>query len=204
VPLRGVRPTRHTPEGSAAHRRPSAPRRWSALIALALAASLSLCPTAAEAHDLGHDSVDCTVPWDCEIRWEDYTRFDTARRYGVAQWNRLGRVDIVPDNAATITDLEFIDYRKCDVTWDAFWTPRPAADRIGFNPCLITSHRFPDPPDPRAVAVHEIGHGLRLAHPSGHTPSPYWEARSIMYGCPRCGPTSTYHTHDVRDYRAMW
>jgi hypothetical protein len=88
--------------------------------AMALASG-SVWPSQALAHNLGKDSVDCTLPFDCEIRWVDHTRFGGPRRFGISQWNRLGRVDIVPDNVLTIADLEFIDYRDCAVTWDAFW-----------------------------------------------------------------------------------
>lgn len=161
---------------------------------------------AAQAHNLGADSVDCTIPFDCEIRWEDYTRYDDARQFGIGQWNALGRIDIAPDGPLTITDVEFIDWSDCGVTWDGFWDPRGASDAIGLNPCNVTSTRFPnqDPPDPRAVMVHELGHGLRLAHPSGDNVSAHWEANSIMYTCARCTPTSTYHDHDIGDYRTQW
>jgi len=175
------------------------------ILALLLLMLGAVAPPSAPAHDQGRDSVDCTIPFDCEIRWEDYSRFDNTRRYGIAQWNRLARVDIVPDVPLTVADLEFIDYSKCDVAWDGFWSPRRGADVIAFNPCTVRSRKFYDPPDPRAVAVHELGHALRLAHPpSGGTLSRYWRARSIMFCCPRCGPTSTYHAHDIRDYRATW
>jgi len=171
-----------------------------ALSAVALCVTSSASAPPAEAHGLGNDSVDCTVPFDCEIRWEDQTRYDGARRFAIGQWNRLGRVDIVPDSAATIADLEFVDYKDCDARWDAFWSPRGVSDTIGFNPCSITSHKYSHRPDPNAVAVHEVGHALRLAHPSGR----YWQRRSIMYACARCTPTSTYHAHDVNDYRRTW
>jgi hypothetical protein len=77
------------------------------------------------------------------------------------------------------------------------------ADVLAFNPCNLTSHKFPDPPDPNAVAVHELGHALRLAQVT-RDESAYWERRSIMYNCPRCTSTSTYHAHDINDYRRTW
>ena len=175
-----------------------------ALGALTLLVISSASAPTAQAHRLDADSVDCTVPFDCEIRWEDHTRLDSARRFAIAQWNRLGRVDIVPDSAATIADLKFIDFKDCDVQWEAFWSPRAGADVIGFNPCNITYDKFRSPPDPRAVAVHEVGHALRLAHPTGRRVSAYWARRSIMYHCARCTPTSSYRAHDVGDYRRMW
>ena len=175
-----------------------------ALVALAICVSSSVSAPPAEAHRLYADSVDCTVPLDCEIRWEDHTRFDSARRFAIGEWNRLGRVDILPDSAVTIADLKFIDFRDCDVRWEAFWSARVGADVIGFNPCTITRAGSRNPPDPRAVAVHEVGHALRLAHPSGSRVSSYWARRSVMYNCARCTPTSSYRAHDVDDYRRTW
>lgn len=194
-----MRPHTRTERGSSLRIPWLARRAWlsAALSVLALWAAGA---PAAQAHGLGADSVDCTIPWDCEIRWEDQTRFDGARRFAIGQWNRLGRVDIVPDTATSIADLEFVDYKDCDAAWEAFWSPRGASDVIGFNPCKITDRRTRYPPDPNAAAVHELGHALRLAHPSGS----YWRTRSIMYACARCTPTSTYHAHDVGDYRRTW
>jgi hypothetical protein len=178
-------------------------KKWQALGALGAALALaSSVVSSAAAHDLRNDSVDCTGSA-CQIRWEDHTRYDDARRFAIGQWNRLGRVDILPDSALTVADLEWVDFNECDVKWEAFWSTRFGADVIGFNPCTITRQRT-FPPDPRAVAVHELGHALRLAHPSGECFSRHWMNHSIMYLCARCTPTSTYHHHDIGDYRAMW
>jgi hypothetical protein len=162
-------------------------------------------PRAADAHPHSADSVDCSGPGRCEIRWEDHTRYDDARRFAIYEWNRLRRVEILPDVPSVIADLDFIDYRDCDVAWEAFWSPRPGNDLIGFNPCNMWRRtKYGSPPDPRAVAVHELGHALRLGHPSGQRFSRFWRRRSIMYACARCTPRSSYFPHDVGDYRGTW
>jgi hypothetical protein len=56
----------------------------------------------------------------------------------------------------------------------------------------------------RASVTHEIGHALRLAHPSGQRESEYWRKRSIMYFCSSCVPFSAPQAHDKADYREIW
>jgi hypothetical protein len=136
-----------------------------ALGASLVPASIAVSPAAA--HDQRRDSVDCGLTFvACQVRWEDQTRYDDARRFAIGQWNRLGKVDIVPDSAVTVADLEFIDFNECGVTWDAFWSSRIGVDVIAFNPCSIRRTRL-YPPDPRAVAVHELGHARALPIPRG-------------------------------------
>jgi hypothetical protein len=55
----------------------------------------------------------------------------------------------------------------------------------------------------RATATHEVGHALRLGHPSSKE-SEYWRKRSIMYFCSSCVPFSAPQAHDKADYREIW
>ena len=55
----------------------------------------------------------------------------------------------------------------------------------------------------RATATHEMGHALRLNHPSDKE-SEYWRKRSIMYFCSSCVEFSEPQAHDKADYREIW
>ena len=170
------------------------------LVRIALLAQLVLLLSAgaASAHFLIPDSVNDETG---EMRWEDYTRYDEARRYGIGQWNRLGGVPILRDNAGTPTDLVFRDYRDCGTATVGYWEPKDRADFINFNSCYMGKVSVTDR---RASATHELGHALRLAHPSGANASEKWRKSSIMYYCSSCVPFSTPQAHDKADYREIW
>ena len=153
---------------------------------------------AASAHFLLGDSVNDESG---EMRWVDYTRFDGARTYGIDQWNRLNRVPILRDSAKTPADLVFRDYRDCGTGTVGYWEPKGGADAINFNACYMGKISRADQ---RSSATHEIGHALRLAHPSGSEQSEVWRKRSIMYYCSSCVPFSTPQDHDKADYREIW
>jgi len=153
---------------------------------------------AASAHYLIPDSVNDESG---EIRWEDYTRYDGPRTFGIGQWNRLGGVPILPDSAETPTDLMFRDFRDCRSGVIGNWQPTTGADFINFNTCYMNKVSTLSK---RAAATHELGHALRLAHPSGSRKSEYWRKRSIMYYCSSCVPFSAPRTHDKNDYRGIW
>lgn len=175
-------------------------RGKSSLVKTVLLAQLVLLLSvgAASAHYLMPDSVNNESG---EIRWQDYARYDDARKFGISQWHRLGRVPILRDSANTPTDLVFRDYGNCGSGVVSYWQPRDGADVVNFNRCgmqgLSTSDR-------RAVATHELGHALRLGHPSRSKDSAHWRRRSIMYYCPACTSFSAPKPHDKSDYHAIW
>ncbi len=159
---------------------------------------LLLSVGAASAHYLIPDSVNDESG---EIRWKEYTRYDDARNYGISQWHRLGRVPIVRDSANTPTDVVFRDFRDCGSGTVGYWQPNAGADFINFNTCYMNKVSTLSK---RASATHEVGHALRLAHPSGSRKSERWRKRSIMYYCSTCVPFSAPRTHDKNDYRGIW
>lgn len=153
-----------------------------ALITLAL-------PFSASAHFLGQSSVDGR-----EIKWEESTKYDGARNHAQDQWNALGRVNIAPDDALSYTDLDWGDVNYCSVTWDGQWVPRTAEDAIQLNTCYLDRQDYGDFQD-QAVATHELGHALGLAH--SFVPQ-------IMNDCSICSGVNTPQNHDREDYFALY
>ncbi len=169
------------------------------LVRIALVTQLVLLLSAgtASAHYLLGDSVNENGV----IRWEEYTRYDGARRFAIGQWNQLGGVSIWPDRPTTPTDLVFRDYRECGTGVIGSWEPRDGPDSINLNICYMEKLGSTGK---RATATHEVGHALRLAHPSGNKQSEYWRKRSVMYHCSSCVPFSAPQAHDKSDYREIW
>ena len=172
----------------------------SSLIKIAFLAQLVLLSSAgaASAHFLIPDSVN---DGSGEVRWVEYTRYDDARTYGIGQWNRLGGVPILRDSASTPTDLVFRDYRECGTGMVGYWEPKDGTDAVNLNVCYMEKLGSTGK---RATATHEVGHALRLAHPSGNKQSEYWRKRSVMYHCSSCVPFSAPQAHDKSDYREIW
>lgn len=156
----------------------------------------------AEAHRLGHTAVRGG-----NIRYSSGSDFDfvNARNWAVSQWNRL-KIPIARDTGSTDLDLQFRQYPgnsgpfKYD---DAYYDYRPSdVDKILFNtrlfkcprPCLSEYDR-------EAVAVHELGHALNLAHPRRTN---YWRTHSIMYGDAAATPFHSWQTHDKNHYNRYW
>jgi hypothetical protein len=95
-------------------------------------------------------------------------------------------------------DLEFKQYYKVSLT-QAYYDSRPTdVDKISFNRYRMDEFSTYDR---EAVAVHELGHALRL----GHTPTTkYWKNRSIMYWDAKATPWHRPQRHDKNDYRSIW
>jgi hypothetical protein len=136
-----------------------------------------------------------------EMRWKDGTRYDKARTFAIKQWNALNRVPILRDTQNTPTDLVFRDFRDCGTGVMGYWQPKDGADSINFNICSLNKQ---SDSVKRATATHELGHALRLAHPSGSKQSDYWRKRSIMYCCSSCLSFTKPQAHDKSDYRDIW
>lgn len=169
-------------------------RRVAICIAIFLAAFWMATGVAA-AHFLNSDSVDCGDNG-CEIRYEEYTKYDEANANAIDGWESIaGGVNIAPDIASTVTDLEVTDYSDSGDNRCGFWDPRVAADRIALNKASLDN----DTQRERwACVIHEWGHAHRLAHSFND---------QVMDDCPVCDTGGTYinpQNHDRDDYNQIW
>lgn len=135
----------------------------------ALAVFGVVAPSASADHFSGEDSVDGG-----EIRYEDYTKYDGARTRTIDAWNALGSINICPDDAWHICDLEVDDVDRPDNPAYGWWYGRDGADALKMNTATLD----PITPDSkrtdyiRHVMAHEFGHSLGIGTtliPSGTT-----------------------------------
>lgn len=161
-------------------------KRVGVMLILAVIFNVGLLGGAATAHELGRDSVDGN-----EIRWEDSTKWDSARRNAIRNWERVGCLTIAPDNWRTVTDLEFRDYRNANTNTTGYWQQRWGADRIYMNDHWMDQNN-------RAQRnhnmLHELGHATGLDH-NGRNDSVMRQGRLELNDLGR---------HDSADHRDMW
>jgi hypothetical protein len=148
----------------------------------------------ASAHSLRHDANDGG-----EIRREEYTWYDAEYKFGINEWDALGSVPI--QRSESDANLEFRDYQACGEGVLGHWMPGGGADLIAFNVCEMDKISVFDR---RATAVHEVGHALGLAHPSGSRKSNYWCNNSVMYFSSCKASLNTPQAHDRSDYYSLW
>ncbi|MDX3377375.1 matrixin family metalloprotease [Streptomyces sp. ME02-6991-2A] len=166
-----------------------------------LAVSLSVlagatAPAAFAADSRGKSSVDSG-----EIRWEDGTKFDDARKWAATAWYnteyKLTKIKIAPDAWNTITDLEWKDENRKDVSWVAQWRGKAGADAIVMNKAYLDDgKKYGTKAWRRKAAAHEMGHALGLGHRADGN-----LLAKTMGGLPsNARPTST----DRAGYNKLW
>ncbi|SEN29303.1 matrixin family metalloprotease [Lihuaxuella thermophila] len=156
-------------------------------ILFVLALSACFVPSLVFAHFLGYSAVD-----EGEIRWDSSTSYTAARDHAITVWNALGKVNIAPDTLSIIEDLTFLDDNRSDVSWDGLYTNTSGADEIYLNRYYL--QKYSDFKR-KAVAAHELGHALGLAH--SYRPN-------LMYQCSTCTGVNTPQQHDKADYYTLY
>lgn len=153
----------------------------------------------AQAHFICCHSVDGNG----NIHWRDYQQYDGARSWAVGEWNGVGRISILSDNNNVRNDLNWLDYAGGNNGIAGYWRnyPEPDPDVINFNIYYMNRYSVYDR---EAVAVHELGHALKLAHANQSGNDGYWIDRSIMYTCPACTAFHRAQAHDRNDYHYIW
>jgi len=133
-----------------------------------------------------------------EIRWGGSTIYTDARQWAIDKWNALDPINVLPDSAFTIEDLTWQDADVCSASWDGRWTLRTGADLVELNKCKLKDYTdFKR----RAVATHELGHGMGLGD---HTLSDFSSSAILMYYCSTCSGVNTPQSHDQSDYDSLW
>ncbi|MGY3205311.1 matrixin family metalloprotease [Streptomyces sp. TE5632] len=164
--------------------------------AAVVAGSLVPAPMAVAADSRGRSSVD-----DGEIRWEDETKFDDARKWAATAWcndqYNLKKIKIAPDAWNTVTDLEWKDETRKDVTWVAQWRGRAGADAIVMNRAFLDDgKKYGSKSWRRKAAAHEMGHVLGLDHKANGT----LMSKTIGYVPSNARPAAT----DRNVYHKLW
>lgn len=131
---------------------------------------------------------------DGEIRYEDYTQWNDSLTWAKDRWNEVGVIDVLPDSAGTITDLEIRDYSSSSDQLCGSAAQRGGADLISLNNYNYANYSTGQR---RACTTHEFGHTLKLDH--SYT-------TQVMDPCPVCSPSvyTTPQAHDKSDYHSVW
>ncbi len=102
-----------------------------------------------------------------EIRWTESSKYDSLRKHAITEWNRFRKINIAPDGASTVNDLEFRDYYDKNDRAAAKWERHGGVaqtDYIYLNKHWLDDVYEREPAYRKNIVVHELGHALGLCH----------------------------------------
>ncbi|HWM91946.1 MAG TPA: hypothetical protein VN493_14365 [Thermoanaerobaculia bacterium] len=133
-----------------------------------------------------------------EIRYVDNTSYNDPLSWAIAEWNALDPIDILPDSAFTIADIDVFDVNDSSVSWVGSRSVRTGTDWIRMNSYYLNGYTTFQR---RGTMTHEFGHALGMGD---HTLSDYGSSAIIMYECSACSGVNTPQAHDEDDYDDLW
>ncbi|WP_326681682.1 hypothetical protein [Streptomyces sp. NBC_01237] len=137
---------------------------------------------------------------DGEIRWTENTRYDGPRKHALKAWQFSGAtIELRPDSAATVNDLEFRDYDggrgdRAPVAQYVRDSGTAATDHIRFNRDKMDGRSLEFQ---NSAAAHELGHALGLCHKPDRV-------LSLMWTDIASPPIITPQAVDKANYRRLW
>jgi len=156
-------------------------------LAVCLTLAFSATAYASDVHSSGSSFVDTG-----EIRWTANNWYSSDRTTAISNWNNLDPINILPDTAWSIADVDFTDVNRSDVTWAGM--TYLSYGSIQVNNFYLDQYGSNTRTN---VFAHEIGHGLGIGD---HTSSTYQGC--LMYW--RVQSVTTPQSHDIADYNALW
>lgn len=176
--------------------------KGTAAVALAIAAVISTAGLA-QGHFSGHDSVIGSAG-NRRLPWSSATDYDSAKSHARSTWNAVGDVDIHQISGSESATLRWLDVNDSSTGFAAWYHYEPSAlDYIYMNAYYLglpgDAGVGYNADQEKAVAAHEVGHALGLAHNSDYT--------QLMHSNPAAYDGSFHivpQTHDKADYHALW
>lgn len=171
-------------------------------VALAVTAVISTAALT-QGHFSGHDSVIGSAG-NYRLPWSSATDYDSAKSHARSTWNAVGDVDIHQISGSETATLRWLDTDDDETAFAAWYHYEPSAmDYIYMNKHYLglpgDSGAGYNADQEKAVAAHEVGHALGLAHNSDYT--------QLMHSNPAAYDGSFHivpQSHDKADYHALW
>lgn len=123
-----------------------------------------------------------------DIDWEGSTKYSSAWKHAINEWNAMGAIDIQKDTLFTRVDVSVKDVNNKNSGWGGI---THSDGRIEFNTYYLDNYSASER---KKTATHELGHALGIAHVDKDD-NVMWKTRGDIY---------TLGTLDMSTYRCLW